>query len=129
MPESSSWDSFVAGCGWPRVIPLRKTTSPCSLVTNPDVELFFFRGVQFFFLCTGHKQRRAAAIRLRFIDADDFPFVGRDQQKFDDRAIVHLWPHAGDYILGHHAVSCLATRKVAFSSHSAGTEAFPSATS
>ena len=34
--------SFVAGCGWPRVIPLRKTTSPCSLVTNPDVELFFF---------------------------------------------------------------------------------------
>ena len=63
--------SFVAGCGWPRVMPLQKTTSSLQLGdASRRGAVFFSMGVVFLSL---HRTQAASRcrIRLRFIDTDD----------------------------------------------------------
>ena len=84
--------TFVAGCGWPRVMPLRKTTYSCSFVTNRDLLLFFLRVASFLSwkrTAAPSEQRRAAASAFRSSTLMIL-LLERDQQKFDDRSVTHL---------------------------------------
>ena len=123
--------SFVAGCGWPRVMPLRKTTCPCSWVTNPNLELFFFffEGCSFSFFAENTSSVALPHLACGSLTLMIASFFERDQQKFDDRAVVHLCRMLVIASSTTMRVSCSASRKVAFSFRSAGTAAFPSATS
>ena len=110
--------SFVAGCGWLRVIPLRKTTSSLQLGDEPKRGAVFFEGAVFRSLqrrSAPSDQRRAAASACGLLTLMITSFFGRDQQKFDDHAVVHLCRMQVTASSATMRVACLARRKVAFS--------------